>query len=96
MLALLLMVGGKMITEEINERIQVTAEHCAGRIYPTKFAWKNRIYFVDKVHSYWKERVSEFRLEHHLSVTTGGPDMYELIFDPQKLTWRLGRVLLEG
>jgi len=85
-----------MLTEELNEKIEVTVEHQAGRVVPVCFAWKERVYQIDLLYANWKEKGIGNHVEHHFSVSTGGPDMYELIFDPIAMTWRLGRVVLEG
>ena len=85
-----------MLTEELNEKIEVAIEHKAGKLTPVRFAWKGRNYNVSMVYANWKEKSPSNTIEHHFSVSTGGPDMYELIFNGIDLSWRLGRVMLEG
>lgn len=80
-----------MRVEELNETIEVTVEHRYGRMTPVSFVWRQRNYTVKFVHRYWKEMQ-----EHHYSVSTGSADVFELVFNPDELAWRLSRVLLEG
>lgn len=85
-----------MRAEEINEIIAVTTDYRLGRMVPVRFDWKNRIYTIDRIHSQWEEKGLGAVKEHHFTVSAGCADMYELIFEPAEMRWRIGQVLMEG
>jgi|Deesub1362B_J571_1020462.scaffolds.fasta_scaffold03048_5 hypothetical protein len=84
-----------MVYEDVNEPIEVITVFRHGRIRPLKFKWKNRVYSITRIHGGW---VSDegYSKHYHFSVSTGGPDCFELCFDTGSMTWELTRVFMEG
>jgi len=82
--------------EEINEIIAVTTDYRLGRVVPVRFDWQNRTYTIARIHLHWEEKGLGTVKEHHFTVSAGSADMYELIFEPAEMRWRLGQVLMEG
>ncbi len=76
--------------EKINEPVQVIAKFEKGEVKPLYFSWQNRDYQVKKiefVHSHSQGAAKLF----FFSVVGIGAN-YELIFNSQNFTWRLGRI----
>jgi len=79
-----------MIMEKINESVQVIAKFEKGNLSPLYFSWRNRNYQVKKI---------EFVHTHHQGTAKlfffsalGTEANYELIFNSQDFTWRLGKI----
>ncbi|RMG68059.1 MAG: hypothetical protein D6715_03325 [Calditrichaeota bacterium] len=81
--------------EELFEPIEVITYFREGKLIPLKFRWNGRVYPVRKIHGQWKENQGLAR-QYHFSVSSDGPDCFELIFDTGDFSWQLARVCLEG
>ena len=84
-----------MVYEDVNETIEVITVFRLGRMRPLKFRWKERVYQVSKINGGW---VSDegCNKHYHYSVSTGGPDCFELCFDVGDMQWQLTRVFMDG
>ncbi len=84
-----------MLYEEIFEPIEVISLFRHGKLQPLKFKWNERVYKVSKVNGNWVSEEGANRF-YHFSVSSEGPDFFELVFDMRNMTWELSRVCLEG
>lgn len=76
--------------EKINEPIQVVVKFDKGELVPLFFSWRNRDYRIKKI---------EFVHSHHQGAAklfffsaAGAEANYELIFNSQNFTWKLGKI----
>lgn len=84
-----------MAYEELFEPIEVITHFQGGKIMPLRFLWNGRAYPVKKINARWAEKLGS--AQHiHFSVSSGGPDCFELIFDTGDFSWQLARVYLQG
>ena len=88
-ISLFLSVKEQMI-EKINEPIQVIVKFEKGVLSPLFFSWRHRDYRIKKI---------EFVHAHHQGTAKlfffsalGIEANYELIFNNQNFTWRLGKI----
>lgn len=81
--------------EDINEKIEVIAVFQAGKLRPLRFRWNGRVYKIQRVNGSWKSEQGAAYF-HHYSVMSEGPDVYEISYNPQRFTWALDRVCMEG
>ncbi len=81
--------------EDISENIEVIAVFQAGKLKPLRFRWKGRVYRIQRVNGSWKSDEGAARF-HHFSVMAEGPDVYEISYNPERFSWALDRVCMEG
>jgi len=88
-ISLFLSAKGQMI-EKINEPVQVIARFEKRVLSPLFFSWRHRDYRIKKI---------EFVHTHHQGTAKlfffsalGTEANYELIFNSQNFTWRLGKI----
>lgn len=86
--------GYKMITE-IAEPIIVSALFKAGRITPRVFSWRGRRYKVEKILGHYHYFKGVWR-QDCWSLSCGPPDIFEVAFDTEDMSWRLDRLHTEG
>jgi hypothetical protein len=84
-----------MVYEEISEPVEVITFFENGRVHPLRFKWKGTVHRVRRVNGSWSSRDGE-RYKVYFSVSTDGPDCYELLFDATEFKWELTRVALDG
>ncbi|RJQ32549.1 MAG: hypothetical protein C4562_02730 [Actinobacteria bacterium] len=75
---------------EPNEPIKVLALFSHGKLTPRRFCWQGRFYQIDKVNGAYKSREGLFPI-YSFSVQSNG-NIYEIIFKPEKMVWKLTRV----
>jgi len=78
-----------MITE-IDERIKVGAVFSGGSARPAWFVWRARKYVVTEITYTWQEKIGERTLSFFSC--GDGINLYELVFDSKKLSWKLRKV----
>ena len=83
-----------MVTE-IAESIIVAAVFKDGRMTPRVFLWRGRRYKVDKVLGHYHYFKGVWRQDCY-SLSCGAPDVFEVAFDPEDISWRLERLHTEG
>jgi hypothetical protein len=76
--------------EKINEPIQVIARFEKGHLLPLYFFWRNRDYQVKKIE--FVHTHSQGTAKLFLFSAVGTEANYELIFNSQDFTWRLGKI----
>ena len=81
--------------EDIGETIEVIALFDKGKLRPLKFRWKGRVFKIERVNGGWKSDQGEHRF-HHFSVMSDGPDVYEISYNPDRFSWEIDRVCMEG
>lgn len=79
-----------MITE-IGEPIEVDAVFKDGRLSPVSFIWHGRLYHVKKVHGRYQDMVGRSQCFHY-AVGTGTPDVFEISFSSDDMSWELKRI----
>lgn len=84
-----------MTCEEIFEPIEVISYFQHGVLKPLRFRWKGNVYKISRIHSHWAVPQGRGR-EHHFSVSAGGADSFEIVFNTEDLNWQLARVAMEG
>jgi len=84
-----------MIYEDVFEKIDVISLFRNGKLVPLKFKWNERTYSIRKINGSWVCDEGINRL-YHYSVTSEGPDCFEIVFDSRNMSWELSRVCLEG
>jgi hypothetical protein len=72
---------------QVNEPVQVGAVFRKAEVVPRWFFYHGRKITVREVTYCWKEN-SGRTLFHHFSVSDGA-SLYELVFDPERLCWKL-------
>ncbi len=77
--------------ETINEAISVLTLFKAGKAYPRKFSWKNKIYKIDNITYYWQERRGQETI-NYFSVQSGN-NLYQLSFNNTTLGWRIDKII---
>jgi len=80
--------------EKIDEPIQVIVKFEKGILSPLYFSWRNRDYRIKKIefiHSHYQGTVKLFFFS-----AIGAEANYELIFNSQNFTWRLGKIETPG
>ena len=77
--------------EEIGQSIDVVAAFTAGKVLPILFSWKNRRYENLKVAGTWDTYEGETKF-HHITVTNGSSNCYELCFNNWNFTWSLIKI----
>lgn len=75
---------------EINEPIQVIVKFETGQMIPLYFFWRNRDYQVKKIEFIHSRYQGKARLFFFSAV--GVEANYELIFNSQDFTWKLGKI----
>ncbi len=78
--------------EHINERISVVAifGNTYNDVRPFKIKWHEREYLITKVS--YVHKYKEGKTLYHAFSATDGVNYFELLFDPQELSWLIGRV----
>ena len=76
----------------LQDPVTVGAVFRGGQVHPQWFLRRGRRYTVQAVTLRWQTREGSAVLLH-LSVTDGAND-FELVFDPQRLAWRVEAVEL--
>jgi len=75
---------------KINETIQVIVKFKKGQIKPLYFSWRDKDYQVKKIefiHSRYQGKAKLFFFS-----VVGVEANYELIFNSQNFTWKLGKI----
>ena len=83
-----------MVTE-IAEPITVAAVFKDSRITPRVFVWRGRRYKVDKLLGHYHYFKGVYR-QDCWSLTCGTPDVFEVAFDTEDMSWRLERIHVDG
>ena len=81
--------------EDIFEPIEVITYFRDGQLQPLRFRWNGRVYKINHVHGQWQEHQGHGR-QIHYSVSSDGPDNFEILFDSGDFTWQLARIGMEG
>ncbi|MCJ7793128.1 MAG: hypothetical protein MUP45_04075 [Candidatus Marinimicrobia bacterium] len=76
--------------EKINEPIQVIAKFEKGVLSPLFFSWRQRDYQVKKIEFVYTHHQGTAKLFFFFAL--GIEANYELIFNNQNFTWRLGKI----
>jgi hypothetical protein len=75
----------------LNARIQVLAFFSAGKIYPRRFIWNNRLYKVKAITYNWQERQGRETISY-FSVDTGF-DFYQISFNNTSFSWKIDKII---
>ena len=81
--------------EDIGEPIEVIAVFRGGKMRPLKFRWSERVYKIERINGGWVSDEGRSRLFHY-SVMSDGPDVYEISYNPDRFSWHIDRVCMEG
>lgn len=83
-----------MMTEKINEPIEVLVKFEKGKLIPFQFSWRGQNYPLKKIEFVHFSEKGNARLYFFSAV--GAQANYQLVFDSQRFTWRLGKVEAPG
>jgi len=81
--------------EDIRDPIEVIVVFREGKMRPLKFRWRDRVYKVERINGGWVSDEGRNRL-YHYSVMGEGPDVYEISYNPERFSWLIDRVCMEG
>lgn len=84
----------KMVTL-IEEPVDVSAVFRGGKLRPTAFLWRGRRYDIRRVMGTYRAPKGRY-LELYYSVMSDNPEVYELRFSTEGMSWSLVRVHGEG
>ena len=79
----------------VEEPVDVSAVFRGGKLRPTAFLWRGRNYRVRRVLGTYRTVKGRY-LELHYSVMSENPEVYELRFSTEGMSWSLVRVHSEG
>ena len=79
----------------IEEPVDVSAVFRGGKLSPTAFMWRGRGYRVRRVLGTYRAVKGRY-LELYYSVMSESPEVYELRFSTEGMSWSLVRVHTEG
>ena len=79
----------------VEEPVDVSAVFRGGKLRPTAFLWRGRNYRVRRVLGTHRTLKGRY-LELHYSVMSENPEVYELRFSTEGMSWSLVRVHSEG
>lgn len=82
------------MTEEINESIQIVAKFEKGKLSPLHFSWRGRNYRIERVEFVHFRHQGKAKLYFFSAI--GAEANYELIFNSQTFSWRLGKIETPG
>ena len=81
--------------ESLNDPVDVLTAFTGGSLEPLRFRWKGRVIRIRRVTGRWSRREGQTMLRF-FSVEGGGPDSYELCYDPRGPRWILSRAWTGG
>jgi hypothetical protein len=81
--------------EDINDPIEMIAVFRAGKMRPLRFRWRDRVYKIVRINGGWISDQGKTRF-YHFSVMSESPDVYEISYNPDRFSWSMDRVCLEG
>jgi len=84
-----------MHTEQINDPIEVIVHFSEKSIHPLRFQWNGRAYKITKILYKWDIREGDYKT-YRFRVQAGTSVVYEIIFNTEKMRWKLETVQLEG
>ena len=77
--------------QQLNTDIRVRAIFESGRaIRPVWFDWQRKKYTVTEITYRWQEQSGETKMLHF--TVSDGQDLFELIYDTDRLTWLLAGI----
>lgn len=76
---------------KVNEALEVAAVFRGGRAEPVAFRWGQSAYRVKKVNLYHPTRLGQ-ELIHCFSVSTDNENVFEISFNPHKLSWKINQI----
>jgi hypothetical protein len=77
--------------QKLNRHIRVGAIFESGRaIRPVWFDWQHRKYSVTEITYRWQEQSGETKMLHF--TVSDGQDLFELIYDTDRLVWILAGI----
>jgi hypothetical protein len=79
----------------VEEPVDVSAVFRGGKLRPTAFLWRGRSYRIRRVTGAYRARKGR-HLELYYAVMGEGPEVYELRFSTEGMSWSLVRVHGEG
>jgi len=79
----------------VEEPVDVSAVFRSGKLRPTAFLWRGRNYRVRRVLGTYRALKGHY-LELYYSVMSENPEVYELRFSTEGMSWSLVRVHSEG
>jgi len=79
----------------IEEPVDVSAVFRGGKLRPTAFLWRGRRYDIRRVTGTYRVPKGRY-LELYYAVTSDNPEVYELRFSTEGMSWSLVRVHGEG
>lgn len=77
--------------EDFNEKIEVLAWFCGGKIQPQAFIWNKKEYKIEKITYHWHERSGTEQIIY-FSVSTGC-DLYQISFNNTSYSWHLDKIM---
>jgi len=83
-----------MVTQ-VEEPVDVSAVFRSGKMRPMVFIWRNRNYKIHRVLGSYRSMKGRY-LEIYYSVMSETPEVYELRFSTDGMSWSLVRVHSEG
>ena len=79
----------------VEEPVDVAAVFRGGKLRPTVFLWRGRRYEIRRVLGTYRAMKGRY-LELYYSVMSDNPEVYELRFSTEGMSWSLVRVHGEG
>lgn len=79
----------------VEEPVDVSAVFRGGRLRPMAFMWRKRSYKVERVLGSYRAMKGRY-LEIYYSVMSDTPEVYELRFSTDGMSWSLVRIHSEG
>jgi hypothetical protein len=84
-----------LMVTQVEEPVDVSAVFRSGKMRPMVFIWRNRNYKIHRVLGSYRSMKGRY-LEIYYSVMSETPEVYELRFSTDGMSWSLVRVHSEG